>query len=46
MDSAQSALTFYIKNGFEIVSTFRLPDDVFMLMKSDYRGMYILKLVL
>ncbi len=46
MDSAKNALSFYLKNGFEMVATFQLPDDVFVLMKPEYRGMYILKLVL
>jgi ribosomal protein S18 acetylase RimI-like enzyme len=43
MDSAQLALNFYIKMGFEYASSFRLSDTVFHLMKEEYRGMYILK---
>ena len=43
MDSAEKALQFYHKHGFEIVSNFRLPDAVFTLMKPEYRGMLILK---
>ena len=29
--------------GFEIVGDFRLPDQVFKLMKPEYRGMFLLK---
>jgi GNAT superfamily N-acetyltransferase len=43
MDSATDALQFYKKNGFEIVGDFQLPASVFILMKPEYRGMYILK---
>lgn len=46
MDSANKALAFYQKNGFEIVGDFQLPASVFTLMKPEYRGMYILKLEL
>jgi GNAT superfamily N-acetyltransferase len=42
MDSAKAALQFYQKMGFEIVGNFRLSDEVFILMKPEYRGMYIL----
>jgi N-acetylglutamate synthase-like GNAT family acetyltransferase len=42
MDSAKAALQFYQKMGFEIVGNFRLPDEVFILMKPEYRGMHIL----
>lgn len=43
MDTAQLALQFYKKMGYEIVGSFRLPDATFHLMKEEYRGMYILK---
>lgn len=43
MDSAQMALQFYKKLGYEIVGSFRLSDTTFHLMKEEYRGMYILK---
>jgi ribosomal protein S18 acetylase RimI-like enzyme len=43
MDSAQMALQFYKKIGYEIVGSFRLSDTTFHLMKEAYRGMYILK---
>ena len=43
MDSAQLALKFYTKMGFEQVGAFRLSDATFHLMKEEYRGMYILK---
>ena len=43
MDSADNALNFYQKHGFKIVGNFRLPDDIFKLMKPAYRGMLILK---
>jgi len=43
MDSAEKALQFYQKHGFEVVSNFRLPDAVFTLMKPEFRGMLILK---
>jgi GNAT superfamily N-acetyltransferase len=46
MDSAKAALAFYFKNGFEVVAPYHLPEHVFVLMKPEYRGMYILKLVL
>ena len=42
MDSAEKALQFYKKNGFEITGSFRLPDTVFTLIKPEFRGMYIL----
>jgi ribosomal protein S18 acetylase RimI-like enzyme len=42
MDSAEKALQFYKKNGFEIKGSFRLPDAVFSLIKPEFRGMYIL----
>lgn len=42
MDSAEKALQFYKKNGFEITGSFRLPDTVFALIKPEFRGMYIL----
>ena len=43
MDTAQLALQFYTKMGYEIVGTFRLSDSTFHLMKEAYRGMNILK---
>jgi ribosomal protein S18 acetylase RimI-like enzyme len=43
MDSAQLALQFYKKLGYEIVGSFRLSDTTFHLMKEAFRGMYILK---
>ena len=43
MDSAQLALQFYKKIGYEIVGSFRLSDITFHLMKEEYRGMHILK---
>jgi ribosomal protein S18 acetylase RimI-like enzyme len=43
MDSAQLALQFYTKLGYEKVGAFRLSDSTFHLMKEEYRGMYILK---
>jgi GNAT superfamily N-acetyltransferase len=43
MDTAQSALQFYTKMGYEIVGSFRLPDTTFHLMKEAYRGMNTLK---
>lgn len=43
MDSASKALSFYQKNGFEIVDNFQLPANVFTLMKPAFRGMFILK---
>lgn len=43
MDSADLALRFYKKMGFEQVGAFRLPDTTFHLMKEAYRGMVILK---
>ena len=43
MDTAQLALQFYKKMGYEIVGSFRLSDTTFHLMKESYRGMYILK---
>jgi ribosomal protein S18 acetylase RimI-like enzyme len=46
MDSAEKALRFYKKQGFEIVGNYNLPGEVFTLMKPEYRGMYILKLTL
>lgn len=46
MDSATQALQFYRKFGFEQVATYQLPGSVFKLMKPEYRGMYILKLLL
>lgn len=42
MDSAQKALLFYKKNGFEIISSFRLPDEIFVLIKPTLRGMLVL----
>jgi ribosomal protein S18 acetylase RimI-like enzyme len=42
MDSAEKALQFYKKNGFNIVSSFRLPDEIFVLIKPTLRGMYVL----
>ncbi len=44
MDSAEKALSFYKKLGFEIVGEYNLPSEIFTLMKPQYRGMYILKL--
>ena len=43
MDSADSALHFYKKNGFEIVGNFELSASIFTLMKPEYRGMFVLK---
>lgn len=43
MDSATKAISFYQKNGFEIVDNFQLPANVFTLMKPEFRGMFILK---
>ena len=43
MDSADKALSFYKKLGFEIIGDYNLPGNVFSLMKPEYRGMYILK---
>ena len=43
MDSANKALHFYQKHDFKIVGSFRLPDDIFKLMKPEYRGMLLLK---
>ena len=43
MDSAEKALRFYKKLGFEIVADYCLPSEVFTLMKPEYRGMYILQ---
>jgi len=43
MDTAQLAMQFYTKMGYELVGSFRLSDTTFHLMKEDYRGMYILK---
>jgi ribosomal protein S18 acetylase RimI-like enzyme len=42
MDSAEKALQFYKKNGFKITETIRLPDEIFTLIKTEYRGMYVL----
>ncbi len=46
MDSATKALRFYTKFGFEQVGTYTLPSRIFRLMKPEYRGMCILKLLL
>lgn len=43
MDTAELALRFYKKMGFEQAGAFRLPDTTFHLMKEAYRGMVILK---
>jgi GNAT superfamily N-acetyltransferase len=43
MDTAQLAMQFYAKMGYELVDSFRLSDATFHLMKQEYRGMYILK---
>lgn len=43
MDSSQQAMRFYIQNGFEICGTYRLDMPQ---MKEEFRGMYIMKLVL
>jgi ribosomal protein S18 acetylase RimI-like enzyme len=43
MDTAQLALKFYTKMGYEKVGAFRLSDTTFHLMKEEYRGMFILK---
>lgn len=43
LDTAQLAMQFYTKMGFEIVGSFRLSDSTFHLMKEQYRGMSILK---
>ena len=46
MDTAQLAMQFYTKMGYELVGAFRLSDATFHLMKEEYRGMYILKKLL
>jgi GNAT superfamily N-acetyltransferase len=46
MDSAKHALQFYQKFGFKIAHSFRLPDSTFHLMKAEFRGMFILELIL
>ena len=43
MDTADLAMKFYTKMGFELIGKFRLSDTIFHLMKEEYRGMYILK---
>ena len=43
MDSAERALQFYKKNGFEMAGKLALPGHVFTLMKPEYRGMFVLK---
>ena len=43
MDTAQLAMQFYTKMGYELVGAFRLSDTTFHLMKEEYRGMNILK---
>jgi GNAT superfamily N-acetyltransferase len=43
MDTAELAMQFYTKMGYELVGSFRLSDITFHLMKEEYRGMYILK---
>ncbi len=43
MDSANLALKFYNKMGYQVVGKFRLSDTTFHLMKEEYRGMLILK---
>jgi hypothetical protein len=43
MDSANLALKFYNKMGYQLVGKFRLSDTTFHLMKEEYRGMVILK---
>ena len=43
MDTAQLAMQFYAKMGYELVGSFGLSDATFHLMKQEYRGMYILK---
>ncbi|MFD1820771.1 Acetyltransferase (GNAT) family protein [Pseudarcicella hirudinis] len=42
MDSSANSIAFYQKTGFEIISNFRL-DDEFRLMKSELRGMHLMK---
>jgi ribosomal protein S18 acetylase RimI-like enzyme len=42
MDSAQKALEFYKKNGFQVTGNFRLPDHIFGLIKPEFRGMLVL----
>lgn len=42
MDSADKAIQFYRKHGFEIQSKFRLPDEIFILIKPEFRGMLVL----
>ncbi len=42
MDSAEKALHFYKKHGFQVVSTLRLPDEIFTLIKPEFRGMFVL----
>jgi GNAT superfamily N-acetyltransferase len=43
MDTAQLAMQFYTKMGYDLVGSFRLSDATFHLMKEEYRGMCILK---
>jgi len=43
MDSAQLAMQFYTKMGYDLVGSFRLSDTTFHLMKEEYRGMCIFK---
>jgi GNAT superfamily N-acetyltransferase len=43
MDTADLAMKFYTKMGYELVGRFRLSDTIFHLMKEVYRGMCILK---
>ena len=43
MDSAQLAMQFYTKMGYDLVGSFRLSDTTFHLMKEEYRGLCIFK---
>ena len=43
MDTAQLAMQFYTKMGYDLVGSFRLSDTTFHLMKEEYRGMCIFK---
>ena len=43
MDTAQLAMQFYTKMGYDLVGSFKLSDATFHLMKEEYRGMCILK---
>ena len=43
MDTAQLAMQFYTKMGYDLVGSFKLSDATFHLMKEEYRGMCIFK---